>query len=63
MEQAILELYNAVIAKFPIVASIYLVLSAFYGVFCAIATITKTDKDDKIADKIKVFFSLPVKKK
>ncbi len=63
MEQALLDLFNAVIAKFPIVASIYVILTACYGVFCAIAAFTKTDRDDKIADKIRVFFSLPVKKK
>ena len=58
MEQAIQEGLAYVVGKFPIALAAYLVLSACYQAFCFVATLTKTTKDDKIADKLKVFFSL-----
>lgn len=58
MEQFISEL----LAKYPVAVNVYLGLTGVYMIFCAVASFTKTDADDKIADKIKRFFSLPVKK-
>lgn len=48
----------ALMDKVPIALTVYLVLSAAYNLFCVIAALTKTDKDDKIASFLKVFFSL-----
>lgn len=48
---------------YPMALAAYGILSGVYMTFCAVAAITKTDKDDKFAAKIKVFFSLPVDKK
>lgn len=62
-EQAAQSFLTALVEKFPIALTIYLVLSAAYQLFCAVAALTKTDKDDKVASWLKVFFSLPVKKK
>jgi len=63
MEQALVEVLQYLAAKFPWVIAVYSGLSGLYMAFCAIATLTKTDKDDKLADKLKVFFSLPIGKK
>lgn len=59
MEELIQELVN----KFPMALTIYMFLSGAYMIFCAVASFTKTDKDDKIAEKLKRFFSLPIPKK
>lgn len=58
METAIQE----IIQKFPIASTAYMALSGAYLIFCAVAAFTKTDKDDKLANALKRFFSLPVKK-
>lgn len=58
METLLQELF----AKFPWAVAVYSGLTGAYMIFCAVASFTKTDKDDKIADKLKRFFSLPVKK-
>lgn len=63
MEDSLLQIYNFAVGKFPIVASIYGILSGLYITFCAVAAMTATDKDDKIATKLKMFFSLPNNKK
>lgn len=55
-------LLKEVTDKFPMAATIYLGLSGLYMVFCAVASFTKTQEDDKIADKLRRFFSLPIKK-
>lgn len=56
------QLLKEVTDKFPMAATIYLGLSGLYMAFCAVATLTKTDEDDKIAAKLRRFFSLPIKK-
>jgi len=56
------EVLQALIGKFPLAAALYMGLSGAYMVFCAIAAITKSDKDDKIRDTLRRFFSLPIPK-
>lgn len=63
VEEASQGLLSALIDKFPMVLTVYLVLSAVYQLFCVIAAITKTDKDDKVASFLKGFFSLNPPKK
>lgn len=58
MEQFMQELMG----KFPILVTVYMGLTGLYMIFCAVASCTKTKEDDKIADKLKRFFSLPLKK-
>lgn len=62
MEQALIDILQSLASKFPWVIAVYSGLTGLYMIFCAIASFTKTDKDDKIADKLKVFFSIPLKK-
>lgn len=63
MEEQVVQILNFLMEKFPIAMTIYMIASGLYIIFCAVAALTKTDKDDKLAEKLKVFFSLPVKKK
>ena len=60
MEAALIEVLKTVVTKYPKAMGGFLALSAVYQVFCFVASMTKTDQDDKIADRIKRFFSLPV---
>lgn len=59
MEQALLEFFN----KFPMALKIYTGLTGAYTIFCVIASFTKTNKDDDIANSswLRRFFSLPPK--
>ena len=56
------DLIKEITTQFTKAATVYLGLSGLYMVFCAVAAFTKTQEDDKIADKLKRFFSLPIKK-
>ena len=56
------QLLNDLLATSPVLVKIYMGLSGAYMIFCAVASFTKTHKDDEIADRLKRFFSLPVKK-
>ncbi len=62
MEQQLTEILQAAVTKWPVAMTIYLILSGAYQIFCAVAAWTTTDKDDKLVDKLKLFFSLPIKK-
>lgn len=62
MEDALTQILISLSTKFPWVLAIYGAATSFYTAFCFISTLTKTDKDDKIAAKLRVFFSLPVNK-
>lgn len=63
MEESIIKGIEYLVTNYPKALLVYGALTALYPLACFIATFTKTDKDDKILDKIKVFFSIPVKKK
>lgn len=54
MEKEIIEL----ISNYPLASAIYGGLTGLYMLFCAVASLTKNQSDDKIADKLKRFFSL-----
>ena len=56
MEDAIKELAT----KFPWFVGVYGGLTGAYMIFCAVASFTVTKEDDKIADKLKRFFSMKV---
>lgn len=62
MEDAIVQIMQTLLDKFPKAVIVYTALTGAYWIFCAIAAATKTDKDDKLAAKLKIFFSLPTKK-
>lgn len=62
MEESIQQVLTVLVSKFPMAMLGYMVLSGAYTIFCAVAAFTKTDKDDAIANRLKLFFSLPVKK-
>ncbi len=54
------ELLTQVVAHYPVAAVVYGGLTGAYMLFCAFAAFTKTQADDKWADKLKRFFSLHV---
>ncbi len=58
MEEQIQQLLTQFVAKFPIVALAYGVMSGAYIIFCTVAAWTTTKEDDKWAERLKIFFSL-----
>lgn len=60
MEELIPQLIQQVFA-IPAMSKVLLGVTGLYMVFCAIASFTKTKEDDKVADKLRRFFSLPPK--
>lgn len=46
----------------PKILTAYTGLTGAYVAFCAIASFTKSKKDDKVADKLRRFFSIAPKK-
>lgn len=56
------DLILSTIVQNPKVATVYAGLTGAYVVFCATAALTKNTKDDKVADKLRRFFSLKPKK-
>ena len=62
MEEGLTEILIYLSTKFPWVLAVYGAATSLYTAFCFVTTLTKTDKDDKLAAKLRVFFSLPVNK-
>ncbi|MBL7684900.1 MAG: hypothetical protein JNK65_02565, partial [Deltaproteobacteria bacterium] len=48
-ESSIMSVVQHLFDKFPILTKIYLLLCGLYTLFCAVAALTPTDKDDKFA--------------
>ena len=57
-----MEIILKVLNDYPIVATVYIGMTGAYTLFCAVASLTKNKSDDVWADKLKRFFSLPIKK-
>lgn len=62
MEDMVQEFLTLASTKYTWAAAAYGALTGAYMIFCAVAAFTKTDADDKIAARLKRFFSLPTKK-
>lgn len=62
MEASIQEILTALVTKFPLAMLIYMGLTGLYLVICSVAAFTKTTKDDELVDRLKVFFSIPIKR-
>lgn len=62
METLLQDVLVQLVMKYPLAATLYAGVTGAFAVFCTVATFTKTDKDDKLADKMRRLFSLPTKK-